>query len=92
MIRDLRNPCPSLPSEPTAERLLLRPAEAAEALGISLRTLMTWVNAGAIPVTRLGERCLRFSVASLRDWIADRTTDYATPQRQTCTTQEAAGR
>jgi excisionase family DNA binding protein len=69
----LRNPCPPLPAQPNQERLLLRPAEAAEALGVSQRTLMSWVAAGQIPATRIGERCLRFSVDSLREWIVERT-------------------
>ena len=56
------------------DRLLLRPQEAADALGVSLRTVMGWVQAGEIPVTRLGERNLRFPLDGLREWVAQRTT------------------
>ncbi len=53
-------------------RLLLRPPEAAATLGISLRTLMSLVANDAIPFVRLHRRCLRFSVAALEKWIAER--------------------
>ncbi len=60
-------------THPAPERLLLKPQEAANALGISLRTLMAWVQAGEVPVVRLGERCLRLPVDGLRAWVAART-------------------
>ncbi len=56
------------------DRILLRPQEAANALGVSLRCLMAWVSAGEIPVVRLGERVLRLPVDGLRAWVAQRTT------------------
>jgi excisionase family DNA binding protein len=60
--------------EPTAPpRLALRPQEAANSLGISLRSLMAMVASGEIPHTRIGERCLRFPVEGLRAWIAKKT-------------------
>lgn len=49
----------------TVERLLLRPAEAAKALGVSPRTL--WGL--AIPRVRIGARGVRYDVADLRAWI-----------------------
>lgn len=52
-----------------SDRLLLRPAEAAERLGVSLRSLMAWTAAGEIPAIRVGQRCLRFSLDDLRTWI-----------------------
>jgi len=55
-------------------RLLLRPQEAANSLGVSLRCLMAWVAAGEVPAVRLGERCLRFSVEALKAWVASRST------------------
>jgi excisionase family DNA binding protein len=55
-------------------RILLRPQEAANALGVSLRTLMSLVTAGEVPHTRIGERNLRFPVDGLRAWVARRTT------------------
>ena len=57
----------------SSSRILLRPSEAANALGVSLRCLMAWVKTGDIPVTRLGERCLRFSVDALKTWVASRS-------------------
>jgi excisionase family DNA binding protein len=48
-------------------RLLLRPQEAANALGVSLRTLMSLVTSGEVPHTRIGERNLRFPLEGLRE-------------------------
>ena len=59
---------------PDSGRLLLRPQEAANTLGVSLRTLMNWVADGSIPYVRCGERCLRFSTADLEVWIRERST------------------
>ena len=47
------------------ERLLLRPAEAAKALGVSPRTLWSL----AIPRVQIGKRGVRYDVADLRAWI-----------------------
>lgn len=47
------------------ERLLLRPAEAAKALGVSPRTLWSL----AIPRVRIGARGVRYDVNDLRAWI-----------------------
>ncbi len=71
MISPYRHP-PQL-GAPTLPPLLLRPQEAANSLGVSLRCLMGWVKAGEIPVTRIGERCLRFPLDGLRAWVATRT-------------------
>jgi excisionase family DNA binding protein len=62
------------PTEPRPFRLLLRPQEAADALGISLRGLMNMVDHDEIPYVRIGVRNLRFSVDDLRAWIAERST------------------
>ncbi len=68
------NPCPRTPPPaPAAPRLLLRPSEAAASLGISERTLMSMISAGDVPVTRIGERCLRLPLDGLRQWVARRT-------------------
>ncbi len=61
-------------TDPALDRIALRPNEAARALGVSLRCLMQWAKDGEIPVTRLGERCLRFPVDGLKQWVASRTT------------------
>jgi excisionase family DNA binding protein len=77
------------PENNISPRLLLRPQEAANALGLSLRTLMSMVTSGEIPHTRIGERNLRFPLEALREWVARRTTwptelvpgtDAGTPQ------------
>lgn len=54
--------------------LMLRASEAARALAISERTLTELVKRGEIPVSRIGERNLRFSLAALESWVAGRTT------------------
>jgi excisionase family DNA binding protein len=63
-----------LRSHEAAYRLLFRPQECANSLGVSLRTVMSLVAENAIPYVRLGERNLRFPVDALRDWLAQRTT------------------
>jgi excisionase family DNA binding protein len=58
---------------PPEFRLLLRPQECANSLGISLRGLMNLVDAGEIPYCRIGQRNLRFYVDDLRTWIQERS-------------------
>ncbi len=48
--------------------LLLAPRDAAAALAISERTLWDLTAQGEILVVRVG-RCVRYSVATLREWI-----------------------
>ena len=50
-------------------RLLLRPSEAAESLGISERSLWSLTEDGTIPAVRLG-RSVRYDLAALRERIA----------------------
>jgi excisionase family DNA binding protein len=79
-------------TSPAAERIALRPSEAAEALGVSERVLMTWVKDGEIPHTRLGERCLRFPVDGLKRWVSARTTwPTALAQQPQAADQDAEG-
>jgi predicted DNA-binding transcriptional regulator AlpA len=52
-------------------RLSLRPAEAAEVLGISERLLWQETNRGAIPHLRIGSKVVVYPVAALREWLAD---------------------
>jgi excisionase family DNA binding protein len=58
---------------PQPVRLLLRPHEAAEALGICERTLWELTRAGEITAIRIPgrgkARSLRYSVADLQNWI-----------------------
>jgi predicted DNA-binding transcriptional regulator AlpA len=54
-----------------APTLLLRPADAAKALAISPKTLWALSQPrGPLPVVRIGERSVRYSVAALQRWIA----------------------
>jgi len=49
-------------------RIALRPREAAQALGVSERTLWTWTQAGDVPHVRRGATVL-YPVEALRDWL-----------------------
>jgi len=54
-----------------ANRIALRPVEAAAVLGISDRTLRKWMRDEGLPHFRLdGVVCI--PVAELREWMADR--------------------
>jgi excisionase family DNA binding protein len=63
-----------------AERLMLRPTEAAEALGVSRSKAYELIASGELPVVRVGG-CVRVPVAALREWINRRLseTEPATP-------------
>jgi excisionase family DNA binding protein len=50
------------------ERLLLKPSEAAEVLGIGRSLVYELIAQGVIPSVRLG-RCIRVPRASLEKWI-----------------------
>lgn len=52
-----------------ANRLALRPKEAAAALGISERLLWAKTNCGEIPHCRIG-RAIVYPTALLREWLA----------------------
>lgn len=54
-------------------RLALRRAEAAEALGVSDRTLQDWVRKESVPHIRING-CLLFPVSELQQWLAERST------------------
>jgi len=62
---------PPLPVEPIP-RLALRPAEAAESLGVSARTMADWIKAGDIPYVRRGG-CVLLPVADVRRWLGEQT-------------------
>ena len=53
------------------ERLLLKPLEAAQVLGIGRSLMYELIARGEIPSVRLG-RCLRVSKESLQKWIRER--------------------
>jgi excisionase family DNA binding protein len=50
------------------ERLMLRPAEAADAIGISRTKAYELISRGDIPSVKVGG-CVRVPVAALNDWI-----------------------
>jgi excisionase family DNA binding protein len=53
------------------DKLLLRPAEAAEALGISRSRLYQMLAGGQLPVVRVGQS-MRVPVRELERWIGER--------------------
>ena len=57
------------------DKLLVRPAEAAEMLGVGRSTVYALVKAGVFPTIRVG-RSTRLPVAQLRAWVAARS-DHA---------------
>ena len=54
-----------------SERLLYRPREVADLLGISRTTAYELIEAGEIPSLRLGKGCLRVPADALRKRIID---------------------
>ncbi len=58
----------------TVPRLLLSPREAAEALGLSERSLFSLTKSGEVPSLKLG-RLVRYSVVELERWIAGKLDD-----------------
>ena len=58
-------------SRDVMDRLLLRPAEAAEAIGVSRSRMYELLASGDVPSIRVG-RTVRIAVAALQAWIAER--------------------
>lgn len=56
---------------------ILRVREVAERLGLSERTVRTWVSQRRLPVVRLG-RAVGVSEAALARWIAERSEEART--------------
>jgi len=85
----MNNP-PNTPPPPIPpDRLVLRPREAAAALGISERTLWTWSKTRGLPTIRLGQT-VRFPTAQLLEWIESQThknTDGQTGKQKEPTTE-----
>ena len=54
------------------EKLLLRPAEAAQLLGIGRTKVYELLAAGVLPSVKIGA-CVRIPVDALRQWIQDQT-------------------
>jgi excisionase family DNA binding protein len=60
------------------ERLLLRPVEAAEAIGISRSKIYELLASGELPSVRIGAS-VRVPVEALRAWIAEQLDDAGRP-------------
>jgi excisionase family DNA binding protein len=54
-------------------KMLITAAEAAKLLAVTRARLYMLVRENAVPHVRLGERQIRFSEASLKNWIAEQT-------------------
>ena len=54
----------------STNKLMWRPAEAADAIGVSRSKCYELIAHGEIPSVRVGG-CVRVPVQALRDWIAD---------------------
>lgn len=52
------------------EKLLIDIRELSSLTGIAIGTLYHWVSEGRIPYVKLSQRCLRFSLTSIREWLA----------------------
>lgn len=52
------------------QRLLLRPTEAAEALGVSRSKVYELIAAGTIPSVRIGGTSVRVPAEELRAWVS----------------------
>lgn len=61
------------PEHGSVERVLLKPEEAAAAMGISPRLLWQLTNEGDLPVVRIG-RSVRYDPADLRAWVQSQKT------------------
>jgi len=51
------------------KKLLIDISELSELTGIAAGTLYHWVSEGRVPCVRLSQRCLRFSLPAIREWL-----------------------
>jgi excisionase family DNA binding protein len=65
-------------------KLLLKPSEAAELLGVGPMRVLLLIQEGRIPVLRVGKR-VRIPVDALREWVRREAGDGSTAARQTQT-------
>ena len=61
------------------EKLLLKPTEAAEAIGLGRSKTYQLISSGAIPSVRIG-KSVRVPVVALRSWIEKQLQEQAGPQ------------
>jgi excisionase family DNA binding protein len=64
-----------------AERMLYRPAEVGEAIGVSRARAYELIAAGVIPSIRIGSS-IRVPVDSLREWIREQLVEQGTATRE----------
>ncbi len=64
---------------PLSQRLLARPEEAAELLGVGRSTIYELMRAGELPVVHIG-RAARIPVQELRHWVTAHETAQLSPQ------------
>lgn len=62
------------------DRLMLRPTEAADAIGVSRSKAYELIAAGEIPSVKVGG-CVRVPVAALQSWIARQLTERVEASR-----------
>jgi excisionase family DNA binding protein len=58
-----------VPSREVNEKLLIDIKELSALTGIATGTLYHWVSEGRLPHTKLSQRCVRFSVPAIREWL-----------------------
>jgi excisionase family DNA binding protein len=51
-----------------SERVLLKPCEVAQRLGIGRTKVYDLINEGVLPAVKLGPRCTRIPLAALAQW------------------------
>lgn len=61
--------------------LLLRPAQAAQVLAISERTLWTLTDTGEIPAVYVGGKTKRYRLCDLEQWVLQRQAGKPAPDR-----------
>lgn len=64
----------------TTDRLMLRPVEAADAIGVSRSKVYELIAAGQIPSVKLAG-CVRVPVEALKQWIASQVTKQQRDQQ-----------
>ena len=66
------------------DRLMLRPAEAAQIVGVGRTTLYKLIKGREIPTCRLG-KSIRIPVPALQEWARSKGLEFAAPiTRATC--------
>jgi excisionase family DNA binding protein len=55
------------------EKILIDIRELSALTGISVGTLYHWVSEHRIPCVKLSQRCLRFSLPAIREWLAEQS-------------------